>query len=313
MFSKKRYAGNMYENNADDYVHKYMGIALKRRDNAPIVKTIFGGAMKMLLDKRDVVGAFHFVKEKCLELVEGKVSLGQLTVTKSLRADYADPARIAHKALADRITERDPGNAPAAGDRIGYVYISAKAGQQASKLQGDRIETPLFIKEHSLVPDYQHYIEHQLQNPISQAFGLLLEQVPGYTRELMKGCPKLEEDLDRYLTFREGKAAQLLFQDCLKRFHVTSTRNAVMQMFGGKAVVTAKTATTSTTTSATTSASHVVSRSTSSATTSASTKTTQTTMSSFLFDSFLVDNIKKKERAAAKKKKEEATTTNISK
>jgi hypothetical protein len=61
IFSKKRYAGNMYENNADDYVHKYMGIALKRRDNAPIVKTIFCGAMKMLLDKRDVEGAFQFV------------------------------------------------------------------------------------------------------------------------------------------------------------------------------------------------------------------------------------------------------------
>ena len=121
MFSKKRYAGNMYESNPDEYVHKYMGIALKRLDNAPIVKTIFGGAMKMLLDKRDVIGAFTFVKEKCLELVEGKVSLGQLTVTKSLRADYADPSRIAHKALANRITERDPGNAPAAGDRIGYV------------------------------------------------------------------------------------------------------------------------------------------------------------------------------------------------
>lgn len=308
MFSKKRYAGNMYENNADDYVHKYMGIALKRRDNAPIVKTIFGGAMKMLLDKRDVAGAFHFVKEKCLELVEGKVSLGQLTVTKSLRADYADPSRIAHKALADRITERDPGNAPAAGDRIGYVYISAKAGQQASKLQGDRIETPLFIKEHKLIPDYQHYIEHQLQNPISQAFGLLLEQVPGYTREMMKGCPKLEEDLDKYLAFREGKAAQLLFQDCLKRFHVTSTRNAVMQMFGGKAVVTAKSAnaTSAMTSAATSAATRPVTRSASSET---KTKTTQTTMSSFLFDSFLVDNIKKKERAAAKKKKEEAASS----
>ena len=311
MFSKKRYAGNMYENNADDYVHKYMGIALKRRDNAPIVKTIFGGAMKMLLDKRDVTGAFHFVKEKCLELVEGKVSLGQLTVTKSLRADYADPSRIAHKALADRIAERDPGNAPAAGDRIGYVYISAKAGQQASKLQGDRIETPLFIKEHKLVPDYQHYIEHQLQNPISQAFGLLLEQVPGYTRDMMKGCPTLEEDLDKYLAFREAKAAELLFQDCLKRFHVTSTRNAVMHMFGGKAVVTAKTttsATSSATTSATSSASYTgptTRAATSAATTKKTTQTTQTTMSSFLLDSFLVDNIRKKERAAAKKKKEE--------
>lgn len=300
MFSKKRYAGNMYENNADDYVHKYMGIALKRRDNAPIVKTIFGGAMKMLLDKRDVAGAFQFVKEKCLELVDGKVSLGQLTVTKSLRADYADPSRIAHKALADRITERDPGNAPAAGDRIGYVYISAKAGQQASKLQGERIETPLFIKEHGLVPDYQHYIEHQLQNPISQAFGLLLEQVPGFTQDMMNGCPSLKDDLDRYLTFREGKAAQLLFQDCLKRFHVTSTRNAVMQMFGGKVVVTAKTS------------KPAVGKPTVGKTDTvlapAAKKITQTTMSSFLFDSFLVDNIKKKERAAAKKKKEEAAS-----
>ena len=303
MFSKKRYAGNMYENNADDYVHKYMGIALKRRDNAPIVKTIFGGAMKMLLDKRDVSGAFYFVKEKCLELVEGKVSLGQLTVTKSLRADYADPTRIAHKALADRISERDPGNAPAAGDRIGYVYISAKAGQQASKLQGDRIETPLFIKEHGLIPDYQHYIEHQLQNPISQAFGLLLEQVPGYTQDMMNGCPKLEDDLDRYLSFREAKAAQLLFQDCLKRFHVTSTRNAVMKMFGGKAVVTAKESATTAATAATTTAS-VTKR-----TTKTTQATTQTTMSSFLLDSFLVDNIKKKERAAAKKKKEETAAS----
>ena len=293
MFSKKRYAGNMYENNADDYVHKYMGIALKRRDNAPIVKTIFGGAMKMLLDKRDVVGAFQFVKEKCLELVEGKVSLGQLTVTKSLRADYADPSRIAHKALADRITERDPGNAPAAGDRIGYVYIRAKAGQQASKLQGERIETPQFIKEHSLVPDYQHYIEHQLQNPISQAFGLLLEQVPGYTPEMTKGCPTLEEDLDRFLAFREAKAAELLFQDCLKRFHVTSTRTAVMHMFGVNTIITP-----SKTTPSVKSKTSVVQ-----AAPTATKKVVQTTMSSFLLDSFIVDAMKKKERA--KKKKEE--------
>ncbi len=302
MFSKKRYAGNMYESNPDEYVHKYMGIALKRRDNAPIVKTIFGGAMKMLLDKRDVVGAFRFVKEKCLELVEGKVSLGQLTVTKSLRADYADPSRIAHKALADRITERDPGNAPAAGDRIGYVYISAKAGQQASKLQGERIETPLFIKEHGLLPDYQHYIEHQLQNPISQAFGLLLEQVPGYTREMMKGCPSLETDLDRYLTFREGKAAELLFHDCLQRFHVTSTRSAVHHMFGGNVVITPLTRPGVTTRSAAVAASTKTVE-----TATATKKVTQTTMSSFLYDSFLVDSIKKKERAAKKKKEDAAS------
>jgi len=306
MFSKKRYAGNMYENNADDYVHKYMGIALKRRDNAPIVKTIFGGAMKMLLDRRDVDGAFKFVKDKCLELVDGKVSLGQLTVTKSLRADYANPLSIAHKVLADRITQRDPGNAPAAGDRIGYVYISPKTGQEASKLQGDRIETPLYVKENSLVPDYKHYIEHQLQNPISQAFGLLLERIPGFTPSIIAKCPpkpgimdgSLEADkmLDAWLGFRENIAAQLLFSDCLKKFENTSRRNALYNMFGTSVKVT--------TSSSSKPQNKIVTPTV--ATTRGKPKvapTTQKTISSFLMDSFIVDNIRKKDRATAAAKK----------
>lgn len=314
MFSKKRYAGNMYENNADDYVHKYMGIALKRRDNAPIVKTIFGGAMKMLLDKRDVDGAFKFVKDKCLELVDGNVSLGQLTVTKSLRADYANPLSIAHKVLADRITARDPGNAPAAGDRIGYVYISPKTGQEASKLQGDRIETPLYVKENSLVPDYKHYIEHQLQNPISQAFGLLLERIPGFTPSMIAKCPpkpgimdgSLEADkmLDAWLGFRENIAAQLLFNDCLKKFENTSRRNALYNMFGTSVKVT--------TSGSSKPQNKIVTPTV--ATTRGKPKvapTAQKTISSFLMDSFIVDNIRKKDRAtAAAKKKLKAEADN---
>jgi len=277
LFSKKRYAGNMYENNADDYVHKYMGIALKRRDNAPIVKTIFGGAMKMLLDKRDVEGAFQFVKEKCLELVEGKVNLGQLTVTKSLRADYANPLSIAHKVLADRMAQRDPGNAPASGERIGYVYIT-KPGQETSKLQGDRIETPLFVKENKLVPDYKHYIEHQLQNPISQAFGILLERVPGFIPSMLAKCPK---ELGAWLAFRENVAAELLFSDCLKKFETSSRHNAIFNMFGGNAVITKS-----------------ISNAPKNRVTVTS-KMIQKPISSYLLDSFIVSNIKKNERLAA--------------
>jgi len=304
MFSKKRYAGNMYEENADDYVHKYMGIALKRRDNAPIVKTIFGGAMRMLLDKRDVIGAFHFVKEKCMELVEGKASLGQLTVTKSLRADYADPARIAHKALADRITIRDPGNAPAAGDRIGYVYIAAKAGQEASKLQGERIETPQFIKEHGLIPDYRHYIEHQLQNPISQAFGLLLEQVPGFDKTMIRDCPTAAENLDGYLAFREGIAARLLFGESLKRFEHASRNHALSSMFHGKIIIQNKEQKRQ---------EHLSEHQEQSQDHPSQQKkpsrpsTRQTVMSSFLLDARIVDGINKKHRSQrAAKKKEDA-------
>jgi DNA polymerase elongation subunit (family B) len=288
LFSKKRYAGNMYENNADDYVHKYMGIALKRRDNAPIVKTIFGGAMKMLLDKRDVAGAFQFVKEKCLDLVDGKVSLTQLTVTKSLRASYANPEQIAHKVLADRITMRDPGNAPASGDRIGYVYIRPKAGQVAAALQGDRIETPPFIKEHGLEPDYRHYIEHQLQNPISQAFGILLEHIPGFHPSWTKSCPPVEE-LDRYLAFREAKAADVLFADSLRRFNTIAKHAAFSSMFSkGKIITTPATIKPSI---------NVVT----SATATIANKT-QKKMSNYMLDSFIVTTIKKKEKAVAAEK-----------
>jgi DNA polymerase elongation subunit (family B) len=285
IFSKKRYAGNMYENNADDYVHKYMGIALKRRDNAPIVKTIFGGAMKMLLDSRDVEGAFQFVKDKCLELVNGKVNLGQLTVTKSLRADYANPLSIAHKVLADRMTQRDPGNAPASGERIGYIYIT-KPGQEASKLQGDRIETPLYVKENNLVPDYKHYIEHQLQNPISQAFGLLLERIPGFTPSMVAKCPNPSDEkmLEAWLGFRENIAAKLLFGDCLKKFETSSRHNAIYNMFGGAATITQHVK------SAQTEKVKMVQK-----------PLSQKPISSFLLDSFIVSNIKKNERATKAK------------
>jgi len=297
MFSKKRYAGNMYENNADDYVHKYMGIALKRRDNAPIVKTIFGGAMKMLLNARDVAGAFQFVKNKCMEMIDGKVSLGQLTITKSLRAEYADPSRIAHKALADRITARDPGNAPAAGDRIAYVYISPKSGQEASKLQGDRIETTLFIKENGLRPDYKHYVEHQLMNPISQAFGLLLEQIPGFKTDMVRGCPTAAADLDKYLAIREAKAADLLFSDCLRKLDASSRRSAVVNMFGGRAIVT---------TAAKTSVSNPITLviEDGKVTVAKPKATVQTTMSSYMMDAYLLEGMKKntKAKAAAEKK-----------
>ena len=300
MFSKKRYAGNMYENNADDYVHKYMGIALKRRDNAPIVKTIFGGAMKMLLNNRDVAGAFKFVKDSCVDLVDGKVSLGQLTITKSLRADYANPQSIAHKVLADRILQRDPGNAPAAGDRIGYVYISPKAGHEAAKLQGDRIETPQYVRDHNLIPDYKHYIEHQLQNPISQMFGLLLDQIPGVDKNIMLQCPK--GDIDKELSWREARAAELLFTDCLRKFETLSRRNAMSNFFGGKAQLVVN----KTQSPVTSSSSASTQVSTSKATNTVVVPKKQMTMSSYLLDSYLVDGIKKKERATAAAKKKAA-------
>ena len=209
IFSKKRYVGNKYEENPDEFKQTSMGIVLKRRDNAPIVKTIYGGAIQILLNQRNVAAAATFVREKCAELVEGRASLSQLTITKSLKANYADPTRIAHKVLADRIAARDPGNAPAPGDRIPYVFIETDT---ASTLQGDKIELPSYVRANKLKPDVPYYIEKQLMNPLSQLFALRVEEIPGF-RGLVNGWP---ENADKRAAARERMAGELLFQEALR-------------------------------------------------------------------------------------------------
>lgn len=306
MFSKKRYAGLMFENNADDYVHKYMGIALKRRDNAPIVKTIFGGAMKKLLLEKDVVGATGLVKQLCDELVAGKVSLNQLTITKSLRADYADPTRIAHKVLADRIAVRDPGNAPASGDRIGFVYIRPKPGQEDAKLQGDRIETPGYVREKGLVADYKFYIEHQIQNPVSQMFGILLEDMPGFDCRVMAGSP---EDPDKRIAWRESVAADLLFREALRKCGSNEKRQFVSTFFGGAGTVKTVTASKGTNSAGIVVRTAVVGGggggSGSGSSSSPVKKQVQSSISNYILDSMIVGSLTKKEKEAKRKREKE--------
>ena len=179
IFSKKRYVGNKYEESADSYYQNSMGIATKRRDYAPIVKVVYGGAIRILLTERNVRAAYEFVQEKLLELVEGKISMNLLTMSKSLRAEYKTPSPPAHKVLADRMRLRDEGTAPASGERVPFIYILPPTGQLASKLQGDRVEHPTYIREKGLRPDYKFYIQHQLMNPLVQLFALVADQIPG--------------------------------------------------------------------------------------------------------------------------------------
>lgn len=209
IFSKKRYVGNKYEESATDYYQNSMGIATKRRDYAGIVKVIYGGAIRILLTEHNPIAAAEFVKSKLMDLAEGRVSLTQLTMTKSLRADYKSPTPPAHKVLADRIKERDPGNAPASGDRISFLYVLPPVGQQASKLQGERIETPAFMKQKGLLVDAKFYMEHQLMNPISQLFALVVEHLPGCTAPGKRAWSIADE------SDREYAASEYLFRSAL--------------------------------------------------------------------------------------------------
>jgi DNA polymerase delta subunit 1 len=180
LFSKKRYVGNLYEFDVNKYKQKSMGIVLKRRDNAQIVKKIYGGVIDIILQKQDLQASIEFLQDELNDLVNGKTSINDLVITKNLRASYKDPSKIAHKVLADRIGARDPGNRPVINERIPYVYIKTNS---TTGLQGDRIENPEFIIENKLTPDYLHYITNQIMKPLLQLYALCIDELPGYDKD----------------------------------------------------------------------------------------------------------------------------------
>ena len=196
-----------------------MGIVLKRRDNAPIVKDVFGGALDILLSRGTVKDAQAFVKNILIEVLNNRIPLEKFIVSKSLRDDYvtnvpdeiknhksqgkheslnhktaafntikeyADKyglsqpqSSLAHRVLADRMAERDPGTAPKVGDRVQYVYVAENGGQNK---QGDRIEHVDYVRANNLHYDAAFYVDHQIQNPVAQLFALCIEQLDGYKR-----------------------------------------------------------------------------------------------------------------------------------
>ena len=172
IISKKRYVGNLYEKNPKKFYQKSMGIVLKRRDNAPIVKIVCGGIVNQLLNKQSAIGALEFTQKSLKDIITGKYKIDKYVITKTLRTDYADRTRIVHAVLADRMGVRDPGNKPQSNDRIPYAYIETKG---KPKLQGDRVETPEFITNNKLKLDYLFYITNQIMKPCLQFLELVIE------------------------------------------------------------------------------------------------------------------------------------------
>ena len=179
LLSKKRYVGMLYEEDPDKCKRKSMGIVLKRRDNAPIVKDVYGGVIDILMKDKDIEKAAAFMQDCLARIVAGEYGMEKLIITKSLRSGYKNPRQIAHKVLADRIGRRDPGNKPRPGDRIAFAYI---VNPDKKALQGDRIETPEYIKQRRLKLNYTFYITNQIMKPLQQVFALVLERLPAFER-----------------------------------------------------------------------------------------------------------------------------------
>jgi DNA polymerase elongation subunit (family B) len=227
LLSKKRYDGILYEDDPNKGKRKFMGNVLKRRDNAAIVKDIYGETMHILLQEKDIKKSLTFVRSCMEDIIAEKYPMDKLIVCKSLRGYYKNPNQIAHKVLAERIGIREPGNKPGAGDRIDYVYIK---NSNKKALQGEKIETPRFIKENNIPIDYGHYITNQIMKPLQQLFALELENIHEYkikyptsrkwddqVNKIKEKYPDPEKFQKKYEELRSKEIKLLIFDEYIKR------------------------------------------------------------------------------------------------
>jgi len=175
ILTKKRYVGNKYEFNPDKYKQDYNGIVLKRRDNAPIVKEICGGIINRLIDDKDPDKARKYTIDCMNSMFNNEYNIKYFLTSKTLKMkeSYADWTKIAHVVLAERIAQRDPGNCPQSGDRIEFAAIQLPNITKTT-LQGERIETPQYIKDKNLKIDYEFYMTNQIMNPALQFLSLVI-------------------------------------------------------------------------------------------------------------------------------------------
>ena len=246
LLAKKKYVGNMYERKVDEFSLKYMGIVLKRRDNAPIVRKVMSALLDRLLNNLDVRGAIDNMLEVIDRVVEGRVPIEDLVITKTLKQEYKDKSRVAHAVLAQRMGARDPGNAPQVNDRIPMVHIRVKE----KALQGGKVEVPEYVLANNLEVDYQYYLEDQIMNPALQVLSAIVEQIPAYNKpsgywdarrqaikkKLEGACGSEEtlrkrtrETLDRE---RQAEAKRLVFDPKISRLRNKYARQSELTSFG---------------------------------------------------------------------------------
>jgi DNA polymerase delta subunit 1 len=182
LMNKKRYAGPLWTSTEKyDYLDS-KGLETVRRDNANLTKQVVGTTLDMILLESNPDGAIKFVKQKIADLLQNKIDITDLIITKGLTktADQYAGNKLGHVELAARMKKRDPGSAPNVGDRVAYVMVKGDKKQKAYELAED----PLFVLENDIPIDFQWYLDHQLAEPLKRIFEPV---VPNVSASLLGG------------------------------------------------------------------------------------------------------------------------------
>ncbi|KAI5918903.1 DNA polymerase delta catalytic subunit [Camillea tinctor] len=165
LINKKRYAGLYYTRTDKWDKMDTKGIETVRRDNCQLVQIVVEKVLRMVLIDRNVSGAQEYVKDVISDLLQNKIDMSKLVITKALTQE-SYTAKQAHVELANRMKKRDAGSAPGLGDRVAYVMVKGASGSK----NFERSEDPIFVLENNVPIDTKYYLDNQLAKPLGRIF-----------------------------------------------------------------------------------------------------------------------------------------------
>ena len=182
--NKKRYAGLSWTEDSKYDKMDTKGLETVRRDNCGLVREVIQTSLDKILMGQDVPGALAYVKSQIADLLQNKMDISRLVITKSLNkgAEYAlglggkaDDYKVkqAHVELAARMKKRDPGSAPQMGDRVPYVIITGAKGAA----NFEKAEDPVYVLENNIPIDCKWYLTNQLSKPLTRIFEPIVDDV----------------------------------------------------------------------------------------------------------------------------------------
>lgn len=200
LMAKKRYAG-LYWTKPEKYDKlDCKGIETVRRDNCQLVRTVIDTCLRKILIDQNVEDAVNYAKSQISSLLQNKIDVSLLIVSKSLSVESDDyKNKQPHVELAEKMRKRDPGSAPVTGDRVPYVIVQAAKGTPVYQ----KSEDPLYVLENSVPIDTRYYLEQQLSKPLKRLFESILPNpdvlISGdHTRNVFKATPSTKVGLMKF-------------------------------------------------------------------------------------------------------------------
>jgi len=193
LYSKKRYAAKMWTQDKSGEMEMekvdVKGLQLVRRDNTPYTREVCKAVLNMILDSKDPSGAIECAKDMAQELIDGKIPMEKLLMSKTLADSYKtkngewsykkmmdggvqEVPSQPHVQVLEKINKRTPGAHPHTGDRVPFVLV--KTEDPRAKMF-EKAEDPKYVKDNGMELDYMYYFTNQLKKPVED----LLEPLVG--------------------------------------------------------------------------------------------------------------------------------------